>query len=106
MTLLLHDVKTLFFEFPTGLILYLHAETNFGSGIIGMIAGYIYHNLKLKNYDLGSFYVIKNNVLSVTENVIFETWRERERHTRSKDLLDGVDTSKCVRLNEKDHLED
>ncbi|KAL5285268.1 hypothetical protein ACFFRR_007174 [Megaselia abdita] len=49
----LHDLKTLFFEFPTGLILYLHSETNFGSGVIGMIAGFIYHNLKNKKFNLG-----------------------------------------------------
>lgn len=47
------NVKSLFFEFPTGLILYLHSETNFGSGIIGMMAGFIYHNLKSKKYNLG-----------------------------------------------------
>lgn len=46
-------MKTLFFEFPTGIILYLHSETNFGSGIIGMITGFIYHNVKSKKLDLG-----------------------------------------------------
>lgn len=49
------DLKTLFFEFPTGTILYLHSETNLGSGIIGIITGLIYHNLKQKksHYNLG-----------------------------------------------------
>lgn len=47
-------MKTVFFEFPTGLILYLHTETNFGSGVVGVIAGFIYHSLRAKKYDLGS----------------------------------------------------